>query len=145
MNEAPIVSENNFNAPISAIWKAITEPDQMRQWFFEAIADFRPEVGFETQFNVRCEDVEYLHIWKVTDVETQKRISYQWQYGDITGDSTVTWELSETPDGTNLKLTHQITQSFPQDDPVFSREAGQGGWDYFLHESLKGYLAQQSA
>lgn len=28
--------------------------------------DFKPEVGFETEFNVRCEDRDFLHVWKVT-------------------------------------------------------------------------------
>ena len=68
MNAEPIVVEQTFNAPVKAVWKAITDKDQMRQWFFETMIDFDPESGFETQFNVRCEDRDYSHLWKVTDV-----------------------------------------------------------------------------
>ena len=72
----PIVAEQSFSAPIEVVWKAITDKDQMRQWFFETMMEFEPEAGFETQFNVQCEDRDYLHLWKVIDVVPQKRIAY---------------------------------------------------------------------
>lgn len=144
MNTGPIVAEQTFNAPIAVVWKAITDKDQMCQWFFEPISDFEPEVGFETQFNVRCEDQDYLHLWKVTDVVPEARIAYDWRYGGYPGMSSVVWELSEAPNGTKLKLTHAGHETFPQDNPIFSRESGQAGWNYFLHESLKVFLERQS-
>jgi len=79
-----------------------------------------------------------------TEVVPAKKISYGWQYGGYPGNSTVTWELSETTGGTKLKFTHEITEAFPQDDPMFSREAGDAGWGYFVCESLKGFLERQS-
>lgn len=143
MNGDPIVVEQTFNAPIAVVWKAITDKNQMRQWFFEPIADFEPEVGFETQFNVRFQDQDYPHLWKVTDAVPEKRIAYDWRYGGYPGISSVEWELSETPSGTKLKLTHAGLETFPQDHPVFSRESGQAGWNYLLHESLKAFLERQ--
>jgi uncharacterized protein YndB with AHSA1/START domain len=116
----------------------------MRQWFFEPITDFKPEVGFETKFNVRKEDQNYPHLWKVTDVVPERQITYQWRYGGYFGNSYVTWELSESPNGTKLKLTHEGHETFPQDNPIFSRESGQAGWKYFIQQSLKDFLEQQS-
>jgi uncharacterized protein YndB with AHSA1/START domain len=139
----PIIVEQTFNAPADVVWKAITSKDQMCEWFFETMVEFRPEPGFETQFNVRCEDRDYLHLWKVTDVVPERRIAYEWRYGGYPGNSSVTWELSETPGGTSLRLTHEGHETFPQDDPVFSRESCQGAWDYFLRESLKAFLERQ--
>ena len=141
----PIVVEQIFNAPISVVWKAITDTDQMRRWFFETMTNFEPAVGFQTQFNVRVEDQDYPHQWKVTDVVQEKRIVYDWRYGGYPGNSSVTWELSETPHGTKLTLTHKGIETFPQDDPMFSRESGQAGWGYFLHESLKAFLERQDS
>ena len=140
MKAEPIVVEQTFNAPVAVVWKAITDKDQMRQWFFETMTDFKPESGFETQFNVRVEDRDYRHLWQVTDVVPEKRIAYGWRYGGYPGNSTVVWELSKTPNGTKLLLTHEGHETFPQDDPVFSRESGQAGWDYFVRESLKAFL-----
>ena len=143
-NAEPIVVQQTFNAPVSSVWRAITDKDQMRQWFFETMTDFRPESGFETEFIVRCEDKDYQHLWKVTQVVPEKRIAYDWRYGGYPGSSTVVWELAETPDGTSLTLTHEGHDTFPQDDPVFSRDAGQRGWEWFMCESLKAFLERES-
>lgn len=73
----------------------------------------------------------------------KKKIAYHWRYDGYAGDSIVTWELAGADDdegGTQLKFTHAILKPFPQDDPIFSREACQGGWNYFLNERLKPFL-----
>lgn len=145
MVEAPIVVEQTYNAPIAVVWKAITDKDQMRQWFFEPMTEFEPEVGFETEFDVEFEGQIFPHQWKVTEVVAETRIVYDWRYGGYPGDSSVTWELSETPDGTTLTLTHKGRETFPQDNPVFSRESGEAGWGYIVHESLKAFLERQSS
>lgn len=44
------------------------------QWFFETMEDFAPEPGFETQFNMRAEDKDYPHLWKVTEVVPGKKL-----------------------------------------------------------------------
>jgi len=136
----PVVIEETLKAPPEKVWKAITNTDQMRQWFFEAIPDFKPEPGFNTSFNVRAENADYLHLWTVTEVVPQKKVVYRWRYGGVPGDSSVTWELAGTPAGTKLRLTHSGTESFPQDNPVFRRESCQGGWEYFIRDRLKNYL-----
>lgn len=142
---APVVVEQVFPASRDAVWKAITDKDQMRQWFFETIEDFVPEPGFETQFNVRAEDKDYLHLWKVTEVIPNKKIVYKWRYGGYPGDSFVFWELSETAIGTQLRLTHRGHATFSQDEPVFNRENCEEGWRYFLCERLKAFLERQVA
>ena len=91
------------------------------------------------QFGVLCEGKDYLHVWKVTDVAFQRRISYQWRYEGYPGDSSVTWEISERSDGTRLNLTHEGHETI-QGDPIFSRESCVAGWTYFIHDSLKAFL-----
>ena len=144
MNTDPIVVEETFNAPPAVVWRAITDKDQMRQWFFEPMTEFEPEVGFETQFTVRSEGRDYLHLWKVTDVVEHRQIAYQWRYGGYVGNSCVTWKLSESSKGTKLKLTHEGHETFPQDNPIFSRESGQAGWEYLVRKSLKDFLERHS-
>lgn len=139
--QAPIVSEQTYSASVAEVWKAITEPKLMRQWFFEPIPDFRAEVGFQTEFVVHCEGTDYPHLWKITEVVPESKIVYDWRYGGIPGAALVTWELSESEQGTTLKLTQEIVEPFPPDNPIFSREAGQAGWDYFVRESLPKFLA----
>ena len=140
MSTAPIVVEQTYDAPIGIVWMAITNQDLMPRWFFEQIQEFRPEVGFETEFDVECEGQVYRHQWKVTEVVPEKRIVYDWLYGGYAGQSSVAWELSESPEGTTLELTHTGGETFPRDNPIFSRENGVKGWTYFVQESLKGFL-----
>ena len=139
-NDEPIIVEQTFNASIDALWKAITEIGQMRRWYFENIPSFKPEAGFETQFNVRSQGRNFLHMWKVTEVVPQKMIKYNWKYKDYPGDSFVIWEIFKEGDLTKLKLTVQIEDSFPGDIPEFTRESCMEGWDFFIRKRLKEFL-----
>jgi len=139
-DKQPIIVEQTFNKSINAVWHAITEIDQMRQWFFQNIESFDPVIGFETQFNVQTPDRSFLHIWKLTEVEPLKKITYSWKYGGFPGNSFVTFELFEQKDQTKLRLTHTQTESFPDTIPEFSRENGIEGWNYFIRKSLKAFL-----
>jgi len=116
----------------------------MKQWFFENIESFKPEVGFETQFNVQSQDRNFLHLWKLTEVVSMKRITYNWKYEGYPGDSIVMFELLEQNDQTKLRLTHKVMESFPEDIPEFSRESGIEGWSYFIKKSLKEFLGKSN-
>jgi len=140
----PIVIDEAYDAPMFAVWNAITNKDQMRQWFFEEMADFRPEVGFTTEFSVSFDGQNYLHQWRVTDVVPGRRIRYDWRYGGVPGGGSVTWELSPVPGGTKLHFTCEGIETFPQDNPAFTRESCQGGWEYFLYERLKAHLTRRN-
>ena len=141
-NDEPVIVEQIFNASIGKVWNAITELDQMKKWFFENIASFRPEVGFETRFDVQNEDRKFPHIWKLTEVIPMERITYNWKYGGYPGESFVTFELFEKDHHTKLKLTHKVVESFPQDIPEFERESCIEGWNYFIRKNLKKYLEE---
>ena len=138
--DEPIVVEQAFRASVNTVWKAITEADRMCQWFFEAIPEFEARVGFETQFNVRNDDRDFLHLWRVTDVEPPRLLRYNWTYEGYPGDSFVTFELREDDGAASLRRTHRVTESLPEDIPEFTRESGLAGWRYFIQEFLKKYL-----
>ncbi len=138
---SPIVIEQIFRASITSVWSAITTPDQMRQWLFESISDFKPEVGFETQFDVRADGKNYIHIWKVTEAIPQRRLVYEWRYGGYVGNSYVKWELSEIDRETKLTFTHVGHETIRGDD-IFSRKNGIAGWTYLIRESLHSSLAR---
>ena len=138
--DEPIIIEQTFNCSTETVWRSITEIDQMRQWYFEEISSFKPKVGFETQFNTSGPSRNFLHMWKVTEVVPQKKISYDWKYEGIPGDSRVEFELFDQNNQTMLRVTHYSKEDFPDDIPEFSRESGVEGWKYFIRKSLKEYL-----
>lgn len=139
----PVIVEEIFNVSIKQLWKALTEVDQMRCWFFENIPEFVPEVGFKTQFNVNSGERNFLHIWEIIEVELPKKIKYNWKYDGYSGNSFVIFEMFATGKKTKLKLTHETTEDFEENIPEFTRENCLAGWNYFIKESLKNYLEKE--
>lgn len=140
VSEPPVVVVQEFEASLAAVWNAITDINEMTQWYFEKIPDFKPEVGFETRFNVQSEGRNFLHVWTVTEVDAPKKIVYDWSYEDYTGESYTVFELSEQNEKTQLRLSCHVREDFPDGIPEFERESCVGGWNYFIKERLKEYL-----
>jgi uncharacterized protein YndB with AHSA1/START domain len=139
-NEA-IVVQRIYPVPAEKVWEAITNPEQMRQWYFPMLEDFKAEVGFETSFAVPAFDKHFLHIWKVAEVIPGKKISYEWRYGGYPGNSLVSFELFEEKEGTRLVLTHKNLETFKGDQyPELARENFILGWTRFICLALKEYM-----
>jgi uncharacterized protein YndB with AHSA1/START domain len=138
----PFVIERAYNASASKIWKALTDKNEMKQWYFN-LSDFKPEVGFEFQFPGQGHKGEnYLHLCKVTEVIPERRLAYSWRYKDHQGNSVVTFELFPGDGNTRLKLTHEGLETFP-DNPDFARESFAEGWTQLIGTSLKEYLEKR--
>ena len=137
LTEAVIV-ERTFNAPVARVWKALTDVEEMRRWYFD-LKEFKPEVGFEFEFIVEHEGVKYHHLCKITEVIPQKKLAYTWRYKGEQGDSLVTFELFAEGDKTRLKLTHEGLETFPK-TPLFARENFMKGWTEIIGSSLKDFL-----
>lgn len=138
--KGPVIVERVFDAPVERVWKAITDVEQMRQWYFQLEA-FRAEPGFTFSFLGGPDDGEkYLHLCTVVEVEPEKRLSCTWRYDGIEGESRVTFELFEEAAGTRLRLTHEGLETFPREHPAFAPESFRAGWEYIIGTSLKAYL-----
>ena len=142
-NDEPIIVEQIFNNSSEEVWNSITDIEQMRQWYFENIPSFKPEVGFETHFNVQSQDRNFLHMWKVTEVVPLKLIRYNWKFKEYPGDSFVVFELFKEKNLIKLRVTNQVKESFPDDIPEFSRESGVEGWTFFIKKRLKEFLEKR--
>lgn len=140
MSPEPIIVDELFPVQPEVVWRAITVPDLMRQWYFDTIEDFRPKVGFETEFDVDAGRRVFRHRWKVVAVTPGRSITYTWRFEGFSGVGSTEWKLSETPDGTRLVLINKGIESFPRDVPEFTRESGEGGWKYFIQERLRSFL-----
>ena len=126
-DDPPIIVQQTFRQPAEKVWQAITDVQQMVRWYFDNIPDFRPQIGFKTQFMIKNEGREFLHLWEVTQVIPNRLISYSWQYRDYPGLAEVTFESTEGSDHSTLSLTNIILESFPQAIPEFKRESCIGG------------------
>ncbi len=139
MNNSPFIIERTYNAPIRKVWRAITNNNEMKKWYFD-LAEFRAEVGFEFQFFGGTDEKKYLHLCKVSEVIPEKKITYSWRYDGYEGISYVTFELFNENNKTRLKLTHAGIETFPVNNPDFARERFAEGWTYITGTSLKGFV-----
>ena len=133
-----VVIERTFNAPVKRVWKALTDVDEMRQWYFD-LKEFRPEVGFEFEFVVEHQGMTYHHLCRITEAIPQKKLAYTWRYKGHEGDSLVTVELAAAGDRTQLKLTHEGLETFPK-TAAFERKNFETGWTAIIGSELKQFL-----
>ena len=143
MLKKPIVFEKEYNAPVAVVWKAITDKDQMKEWYFD-LAEFKPEVGFEFQFYGQGREGEkYLHLCQVKEVIPEKKIAYSWRYDDHPGDSLVSFELSAEGDKTKLKLTHTGLENFADNGSSFTKASFTEGWTMLIGTLLKDFVEKK--
>ncbi len=139
MEEKAIVIERIFNAPIAKVWKAITDKKEMKKWYFD-LKEFKPEVGFEFQFEGGTKENKYLHLCKIREVIEGKKLTYSWRYYGYTGISFVTFELFAEGNKTKVRLTHEGLETFPGNNLDFDRHNFVEGWTHIIGTSLKEYV-----
>lgn len=139
---SPFTIERVYDAPVEKVWKALTDKNQMKEWYFD-LAEFHPEVGFEFSFYGEGHKGEkYLHLCRITEVVPMKKLSYTWRYEGIEGLSTVSFELSDENGKTRLKLTHEGLETFPQNNPDFAKESFAAGWTEITGIYLKNFVSK---
>ena len=140
MEKEPFVIERIFDAPAAKVWKAITNNDDMRQWYFN-LAEFKPEVGFRFSFTGQGNDgVKYVHLCEIMEVVAEKKLAYSWRYENYEGNSLVTFELFVEGNKTRLKLTHAGIETFAANGKDFQKESFAQGWNFIIGKSLQDYL-----
>src|SRR6202044_1625888 len=101
MNEASavtnaVVVEREFAFPPEKIWRALTQPHLIEEWLMKT--DFEPVV--DRKFNLTGD-------WGAVDcrvlkIQPHTSLSYSWAAHGL--ESIVTWTLTPTSKGTNLRM-----------------------------------------
>ncbi len=144
MSDNSIVLERLFNVPAKRVWKALTDKDEMKSWYFD-LQDFKAEVGFKFQFTGESENgTQYLHLCEITEVVSAKKLAYSWKYDGYPGVSLVTFELFEQGAKTLLRLTHTGIENFPLENTDFALHNFESGWNKILNNSLKSHLGKDN-
>jgi uncharacterized protein YndB with AHSA1/START domain len=144
MGTAVITIEKIYDAPVDRVWKAISDKNEMKQWYFD-IPEFKAEIGFEFQFYGEGKAGEkFLHLCKITDVVKNKKLRHSWRYDGYEGNSSVTFELIDEGGKTRLKLTHEGLETFPGTaNNDFGKENFEKGWTYITGVALKEYVEKK--
>lgn len=145
MKHEPLIVERTYNAPSDLVWKAITDKDAMKQWYFN-LPDFKADVGFEFQFKAGKDPARlYTHLCQVTEVVGGKKLSYSWRYDGYPGNSIVTFELFPEGDKTTIRLTHSGLENFEEShNPDLYPENFAEGWKQIIGRSLREFVESQT-
>jgi uncharacterized protein YndB with AHSA1/START domain len=84
-------------APPDEVWEALTDPEQLKEWFANDVEWDGDELVY------RWDDGEQRRA-RIEQAEEPRRLGFRWADGD--GDATqVVFELEEDADGTRLTVT----------------------------------------
>ncbi len=132
-------AEIKINTPVSKVWDALTNPEQIKKYFFgtNAISDWK--VGSPLEFKGEWEGKEYHD--KGTILKSEKDKLFQYTYlSSMSGKedipenyATVTYELSLKDGQTNLKILQD------GNDTEESKKHHEDNWSYML-KSIKDLL-----
>lgn len=136
----PIIVEQKVNAPAEKVWKALTDIDEMKIWYFD-ISDFIPETGTVFNFYEPGDERKYHHQAEILEVIPGKKLKHTWFYPEFSDQkTTVTWELYPEGLQTVIRLIHENINAFHNLGENFSEKAFTEGWTQITEQSLKRYL-----
>ena len=133
-----IKKEQLFNHPIDTIWNAITKSEEISTWFIRA--DFKAEKGYQYTFTA-SEDKGCLTITGEVKNSDPYTLIYTWIVENTTAETTVSWKLEPTENGTKLYLEHSGISNYAGDTAVAMFESFNGGWDNCINQ-LTAYLKE---
>ncbi|MFC6998974.1 SRPBCC family protein [Rufibacter roseus] len=140
MKQAPIIIERTIQAPAGEVWAAISDRDKMKEWYFN-LREFKPEVGFEFEFEGGPDDRIYVHLCQVTEAVPGEKLAYSWRYQGYEGISFVTFELfAEGKAHTKIRLTHTGLDTFPKSNPDLAKQNFVAGWNDIIGNLLPNFL-----
>ena len=131
---ARIAKEIELKAPLSRVWRALTDYKEFGEWFRVALeGPFTP--GQPVRGKVLYPGYEHL-TWEasVQKMEPERLFSFTWHpmkddnSVDMENETLVEFHLEPTPDGTLLTLTESGFDKLPADRRDFAFRKNDGGW-----------------
>ena len=120
--------ERRYPHSIERVWRAITEPDELAQWFVVR-PGWKPELG-ETWHQMGADG-------RITELEPPRVFAWEW------GIERYRFELEPDGDGTRLVFTHLFN---PQLGPAEQHERGWTAYFARLEAHLAGgHLTEEEA
>ena len=129
-----------INAPVERVWEAITEQEQMKDWYF-TIPDFKLEEGSIFNFYEPGDGCKYHHRCEIREIIPLERFQHTWTHpGLSSGVSLLTWELMPIDNQTEVTLTHEGIENLEDGGPDLSPENYEAGWEEIVGNALKNYV-----
>lgn len=136
-----IEKEIVIDAPIEVVWRIVTEPDQIRQWFSRE-AELDSRTGGEGRFSFESGRTFYL---QVESFEPPHRFAYRWQHEKGSrarpeNSMLVEFTLQVEGGGTRLRVVESGFDQINWTDEAKAKyfEDHASGWHFFLGQ-LRDY------
>ncbi len=128
--------ETHVNFPAEKVWRALTEPALLTEWW--APGDIAPIVGHEFTLDMGGQFGK--QVCQIIEVEPKKRLSYLFSKGML--NTTISWTLTPDGNGTRITLAHA---GFNLDSPIGKMAFGGmgAGWPMIL-KRIEPALAQMA-
>ncbi len=143
-NEEQVIKKTIIiEASPEVVFKAITDPQELTNWFPDQ-AILEPRVGGKMKFsfykdpNNKQRDMDYFPEGTIIEFIQDKKITYTWVHPNIPDfpKTTVTWELEGIENNkTRLYLVHTGFNEKSSEKKML--EDHDAGWSYFLNELEK--------
>jgi uncharacterized protein YndB with AHSA1/START domain len=140
MDHLRIDQEVVIEAPVEVVWRTITEPDQITQWFANRVElDAKPGGTGLFVFD-NGGGTPHIAPVVVEDVEPPSRFSFRWGHpdgADPAAGNSVLVEFTLVPEG-NERTRLRVKESgldvvaWPDDEKATYAEEHRGGWAGFL-------------
>lgn len=135
-------TERIYNAPVDLVWRAITDPEIMKAWYFNFGEDFKLETGAVFEWTAGdTENKQWLHRGKMLEIIPGQKLVHTWEYPGYSGSSILSWELvKEAANSTKVILTHEFNIPFDSNVPELNTSNFETGWNHIINISLQEYL-----
>lgn len=147
-----IIAEIQIAVPPERVFKALTDAGELKRWFtsqecpaksweFDPRIDGAYRYASEQGTNVVNGVSEFLCHGHVTEYEPPRILAYTWYanwHEDSTVRTVVRWELTPTPGGTHVKVTHSGLSDLP-----VARKDYSEGWTGVV-EMLKKFAEEKN-
>jgi len=148
-----IIAEIDISAPLSRVFEALTDPDQLVRWFTDAscpVKSWQMDARLGGKYSYATEkanfDVNGVDEFKchgeITEIDPPRLLVYTWSgnwHLDPARKTIVRWELTPTASGTHVKVTHSGLAEEPAARADYS-----GGWPGVV-EKLKAYAERDDS
>lgn len=147
-----IEHEVEYPHPPGKVWRALTEPAQINNWFpsswGETTTDFKPVVGATFRM-----DASKKRGWrgyvtgKVLDVVPERRLVYTWVGSpqEEVEPTRVEWTLEPTPTGTRLRFVYTLSPQFTGVMGWMAFKGAGASWRSMMDKALRVALADAPA
>ena len=127
-----LTTATTIDAPIDAVWQAITTPAQIKRWFFGVDTASDWKVGSSLVHTGEYQGRPYVDKGEILRIEPPRLLEHS-HWSDVSGTSdrpeayqVVTWALTERDGGTELRITET---NLPSRE---ASETSEGAWNAAL-------------